>query len=67
MTAEELDVCRNLQCSVERAFRSKRMLRILSQLNEKGLIELDVLGGKATLTAKGTLAVSSQHRAPQGE
>lgn len=61
MTAEELDVCRNLSCSADRAFRSKRMLRILSRLQEKGLIDFDPFVGKANLTEAGTAALLLHH------
>ncbi len=60
MNAEELDVCRNLSDSADRAFKSKRMLRILSRLQEKGLIDFDPFVGKANLTEAGTAAILLQ-------
>jgi hypothetical protein len=60
MTAEELDVCRNLEASAAKGMKSKRMLRILSGLQGKGLIEYDPFAGAAALTAAGTLALTSK-------
>lgn len=58
LTAEEMDVCRNLQCSVDRAFKSKRMLRILSRLYEDGFIDgFDPFAGKAALSGEGRKAL----------
>ena len=57
MNAEEIDVCRNLSDSADRAFCSKRMLRILSKLQEKGMIEFDPFAGKASLTKAGAAAL----------
>jgi len=38
------------------------MLRILSRLQEKGLIDFDPFIGKASLTEAGTAALLLQHR-----
>lgn len=60
LSAEQIDVCQNLKDSVDRAFRSKRMLRILSKLYEDGLIDLDVLANRAELTDAGRAALAEQ-------
>ena len=59
MNAEELDVCRNLSESASKGMRSKRMLRLLSKLQDKGLIDYDPFGGTAALTEVGAAALSS--------
>ena len=60
LSAEKIDACRHLKDYVERAFRSKRVLRILSELHEDGLIDLDVLRNHAELTAAGRAALAEQ-------
>ncbi len=62
MTAEEIDVCRNLEESAAKGMKSKRVLRILSGLQDKGLIEYDPFGGTASLTAAGSLALAQHQR-----
>jgi hypothetical protein len=57
MNTEEIDVCRNLEESASRAMRSKRMLRILSNLQDSGMIEYDPFGATAKLTEAGAAAL----------
>jgi len=59
MNAEEIDVYRNLEESASKAMRSKRMLRILSNLQDRGIIEYDPFGASAKLTDAGTAAMDA--------
>ncbi len=65
-TAEEIDVMRNLSESAGKAMRSKRMLRILAKLQDKGAIVFDPFAGHAEYTDAGgaALAVSRPHHQP---
>lgn len=62
LTAEEIDVMRHLSESAGKAMRSKRMLRILSNLQDKGAIVYDPFAGHAELTDAGGAALPSTHR-----
>jgi hypothetical protein len=53
MTIEQIDAMRNLSESAAKAMKSKRMLRILSGLDEAGFIDFDPFAGTASLTPVG--------------
>jgi hypothetical protein len=59
LTAEERDAMNHLEDYAQRAFRSKRVLRILSRLNEQGFIEFDPFVGRAELTESGRKLAAS--------
>lgn len=62
LTAEEIDVCGHLSESAGKAMRSKRMLRILSDLQNKGAIVFDPFAGHAELTDAGGAALPQTMR-----
>ena len=53
ISQKERDALCDLQSSVQKAWRSKPMLRTLSKLHEKNLIEWDALAWTAKLTSYG--------------
>lgn len=59
LTAQDRDAMYNLKDHAERAFKSKRVLQIMSGLNEAGLIEFDPMAGTASVTDAGRAALAS--------
>lgn len=53
LTLKEREVLNDLQSAAARAMRSKPTLRILSKLQDKGLIEFDPFSGTAKPTPLG--------------
>lgn len=53
MNAEQIDVMQNLSESASKAMKSKRILRILSGLADKGFVDFDPFAGTATSTPAG--------------
>jgi hypothetical protein len=53
VTEAELDALRNLQEYANKAMRSKPTLRLLTKLQDKGMIEFDPFGGSTRLTDLG--------------
>lgn len=59
MNAEQIDVMLHLSEFVAKAMKSKRTLRILSDLADKKFIEFDPFAGTATLTPAGQVALKN--------
>lgn len=57
MNIEQIDVMRHLTESATKAMKSKRMLRILSDLADKGFIDFDPFAGTASSTPAGLAAL----------
>lgn len=59
MNAEQIDVMQNLSESAAKAMKSKRILRVMSDLADNGFIDFDPFAGTATSTSAGREALRS--------
>ena len=59
MTLEEINVCNDLAYAASKGMKSKRTLKVLSNLQARGFIEYDPFAGTAKLTDEGAAALTA--------